>query len=143
MRFVDIHNLTWETIYGDKYQGHYIKLREKKTGNTQNQPISEKAYKILQQEGTETGKVFLNLIYHQVANSIKLWMKDAKIYKKISFHNFRHTYASLQLANGTDIYTISKLLGHKNVSTTQIYTKVMDKNKIEAANRINLDLNGL
>jgi len=35
------------------------------------------------------------------------------------------------------------LLGHKNVSTTQIYTKVLDKNKIEAANRIKLDLDGL
>ena len=62
---------------------------------------------------------------------------------KISFHNFRHSYATLQLANGTDIYTVSKLLGHKNLSTTQIYTKIMDRNKIEAANRINIKLDGL
>ena len=62
---------------------------------------------------------------------------------KISFHNFRHTYATLQLANGTDLFVVSKLLGHKNIATTQIYTKVMDKNKIAAANRINLGLNGL
>ena len=65
------------------------------------------------------------------------------IKKKISFHNFRHSYATLQLANGTDIYTVSKLLGHKNVTTTQIYTKVLDKNKIEAANRIKLNLDGI
>ena len=70
-------------------------------------------------------------------------MQDAGIQKKISFHNFRHSYATLQLANSTDIYTVSKLLGHKNVATTQIYAKVIDKTKIEAANRINLDLNGL
>ncbi len=74
---------------------------------------------------------------------MKDWLTASGIKKKISFHNFRHSYATLQLANGTDIYTVSKLLGHKNVATTQIYTKVLDKNKIEAANRIKLDLDGI
>lgn len=72
-----------------------------------------------------------------------MWIESAGLSKKISFHNFRHSYATLQLANGTDIYTVSKLLGHKNVSTTQIYTKILDKNKIEAANRIKLNLDGI
>lgn len=143
LRYIDIENLTWEMIFADKHQGNYIKLKEQKTGNIQNQPIPIQAYEILKQEGTTSGKVFEGMKYYKVAKTVIKWVSDAKINKKISFHNFRHSYATLQLANGTDIYVVSKLLGHKNVSTTQVYTKVMDKNKIEAANRIILDLNGL
>ncbi len=55
-------------------------------------------------------------------------------------HVARHTYATLQLASGTDIYTVSKMLGHTNVRTTQVYTKVVDKKKEDAANAIKIDL---
>ena len=56
------------------------------------------------------------------------------------FHTARHTYATLQLANGTDIYTVSKMLGHTNVKTTQIYAKVIDKKKDEATEAFKLDI---
>lgn len=58
----------------------------------------------------------------------------------VLFHCFRHTYATLQLANGTDIYTVSKMLGHTNVKTTQIYAKVIDKKKDEATEAFKLDI---
>lgn len=58
----------------------------------------------------------------------------------ITFHLARHTYATLQLANGTDIYTVSKMLGHTNVKTTQIYAKVIDKKKDEATEAFKLDI---
>ena len=58
----------------------------------------------------------------------------------ITFHQARHTYATLQLANGTDIYTVSKMLGHTNVKTTQIYAKVIDKKKDEATEAFKLDI---
>jgi site-specific recombinase XerD len=60
--------------------------------------------------------------------------------KTITFHCSRHTYATLQLTLGTDIFTVSKLLGHKDIRTTQVYAKIIDEKKMEAANRIKLDL---
>jgi site-specific recombinase XerD len=63
----------------------------------------------------------------------------AGISKTITFHCARHTYATLQLTLGTDIFTVSKLLGHKDIRTTQVYAKIIDEKKMEAANRIKLD----
>ena len=62
------------------------------------------------------------------------------ITKHITFHCFRHSYATLQLAGGTDIYTVSKMLGHTNVRTTQVYAKVVDEKKEKATETIKLDL---
>jgi site-specific recombinase XerD len=71
---------------------------------------------------------------------LKRWIESAGITKKITFHCFRHTFATLQLSNGTDIYTVSKMLGHTNVKTTQIYAKVVDEKKEKAAHAIKLDI---
>ena len=58
------------------------------------------------------------------------------IKKHISFHCSRHTFATMMLTLGVDIYTTSKLLGHSNVSTTQIYSKIVDEKKVEAVNKV-------
>ena len=52
------------------------------------------------------------------------------------FHTSRHTFAVLQLSLGTEIYTVSKLLGHRELKTTQVYAQIMDAKKREAVNRI-------
>ena len=62
--------------------------------------------------------------------------KEAGIKKHISFHTGRHTHATMLLSLGVDIYVVSKLLGHKSITTTQVYAKIIDKTKQEAVSRI-------
>lgn len=54
----------------------------------------------------------------------------------LAFHCLRHTHATMMLTLGADLYTVSKLLGHKNIATTQIYAKIVDKKKEEAISLI-------
>ena len=69
---------------------------------------------------------------------LKHWLAEAGIEKHVTFNCFRHTFATLQIAAGTDIYTVSKMLTHRNVSTTQIYAELVNEKKRESANRISL-----
>ena len=71
-------------------------------------------------------------------NDLPKWISDAGITKHITFHCFRHTYATLQIAAGSDIYTVSKMLNHSNVQTTQIYAELVGEKKVETLSRISL-----
>lgn len=64
------------------------------------------------------------------------WAKKLGIQKHVTWHVSRHTYATLLLNSGTDIYTVSKLLGHTNLKTTELYAKILDQKKVEAVNRL-------
>lgn len=72
---------------------------------------------------------------------LKRWLREAGITKRITFHCFRHTYAVLQLANGTDIYTVSKMLTHKHVTTAEIYLELLEDTKTQTLGRIQIHKN--
>ncbi len=141
LRFSDIKKMTWGEIQHIEGQGYFLMFRQKKTKGVESHPISEQAYKLLKEPKLSENTIFEGLKYSAYQNKNLLhWIQAAGITKNITFHNFRHTYATLQLSNGTDIYTVSKLLGHKDLKTTQIYAKVVDEAKRKAANKIQLDL---
>lgn len=62
------------------------------------------------------------------------WMKTAGITKRIAYHTSQHMFATIMLILEVDFYTVNKLVGHSNVRTIQIYTKIVDSKKIEAIN---------
>jgi site-specific recombinase XerD len=68
---------------------------------------------------------------------IKKWVKNGHIDKTISFHTSRHTFATMTLTAGSDVYTTSKLLGHTSVHTTEIYADVVMEKKADAVNLTN------
>jgi len=146
LRFSDIQKMVWSELEYINGQGYFLKYSQKKTKGVEDLPISDQAYSLTQ--GTENPKdmpqdklVFEGLKYSAYHNKhLFQWIGAAGITKNITFHSFRHTFATLQLFNGTDIYTVSKLLGHKDLKTTQIYAKIVDKAKRKATNRIKLDM---
>ncbi len=141
MRWSDVQKMTWSEVQFSNEIGHYIRFRQKKTKGAETQPISEQAFELLGERTIPDERVFVGLKYSAWHNlKLQQWVMKAGISKTITFHCARHTYATLQLTLGTDIYTVSKLLGHKDLKTTQIYAKIIDERKKEAANKIKLDI---
>lgn len=136
LRRSDILRLTWGDVFkqGDMTR---IIFKQKKTGGLEYLDINKEAERLLGKRGKPNEQIF-GSIYSPTCtnNAIQVWVARAGISKKITFHCGRHTFATMMLDLGTDIYTVSKLLGHRDISTTQIYAKVLDKNKQEAVNRI-------
>ncbi|TND07942.1 MAG: integrase family protein [Bacteroidetes bacterium] len=140
LRFSDIQKLVWGEIEFIKGQGYYIKYTQQKTKGVEMLPISEQAYTLLGERKAATDNVFAGLTYSAYSNKhLYQWIGAAGISKDITFHCFRHTFATLQLSNGTDIYTVSKMLGHRELKTTQVYAKVIDQTKRAAADKIKLE----
>ncbi|OFY97852.1 MAG: hypothetical protein A3K10_09850 [Bacteroidetes bacterium RIFCSPLOWO2_12_FULL_31_6] len=140
LRWSDIKSLKWEDIQKTG-SGYFLHLIQQKTDDVMMHPINEKAVILLGEAGEPKENVFEGLKYSDSNNhKLKLWVLKAGINKKIGLHNFRHTYATLMLNKGVDIFTVSKMLGHKNIKTTLIYSKVLTETKVNAANLIDFDL---
>lgn len=140
LRHSDIKQLKWKDLVKD--QEHYrILFTQQKTKGVEYMPISDQAYQLCGERGDYDRLIFEGLQDPSwISRPVARWVEAAGITKHITFHCFRHTYATLQLTSGTDIYTVSKMLGHKKVTTTQIYAKIVDEKKEAAADAIKIDL---
>ena len=138
LRFIDIYNLTWGNIVKVDKENYQIQLIQQKTKNVVVIPLTENAIDWLPDaiDVRQDDKVFHIENYFKTQLMLKTLVKRAGIKKNVTFHVGRHTYATLLLYYGADLYTVSKLLGHTNVKTTQIYAKVMDETKRKAVNLI-------
>ena len=139
LRHCDIMKMKWSEL--SKEGEHYrINFDQKKTG-VEYMPISDQAYLICGEPKDPDRLVFEGLQAPSWINKpVKRWVEAAGIKNKITFHCFRHSYATNQLTEGTDLFTVSKMLGQTNIKSTQVYTKVVDSKKEQAADAIKLIL---
>ena len=136
LRRSDVVRLTWGDVF---QQGEFTRIifKQKKTNGQEYLDITPQAAELMGERGDPKSAVFPDIHSPSCTNNaIKQWVARAGIDKGITFHCARHTFATMMLDIGTDIYTVSKLLGHRELSTTQIYAKVMDKNKQAAVAKI-------
>lgn len=135
LRHCDIASLTWSDVH---WQCGYTRIifRQSKTRGQEYLDINEQAVTLMGERGRGADPVFPMPHESSARRYIFDWVARAGIAKHVTFHASRHTFAVMMLDLGTDIYTVSKLLGHRDIATTQIYARVLDKAKQEAVSRI-------
>lgn len=138
LRISDILNLKWDNIRNYADGTKYLDFICVKTKRQTIVPISTEAYELLEPENKLSDSVFEGFTRQMSYNEMQDWLKGCGIKKHITFHCFRHTYASLLLELGSDIYTVQRLLNHKSVATTQIYIAHANPQTREASTKITL-----
>lgn len=142
LRYSDVKRLSWENVTNEG-KHWLLGFRQKKTNSPEWMPLSAEAAAIVQRQKdarpsekienpVPEDAVFKLPAQQTIDKALKRWAIRAGVEKRISFHTGRHTFATLGLKHGIDIYTMSKLLGHKTLEATQIYAKVVDESKRKA-----------
>jgi integrase len=151
LRWSDTNGLKWSNIverYFDGKKEWFIHFQQQKTESLEYFPLSDQAVDILrarkqESEGTDDGDYIFpevketdsknKLVQARVNYALKKWAKTAGLdHTRMRFHTGRHSYATNLLELTGELYTVSKLLGHKSIQTTQIYAQVRDSVKYAA-----------
>ena len=141
LRISDVLALKWKNVECTGEQWH-ISIVMQKTRRPLYLPLSAQARKWMpERDGAdEEEPVFSTLPCEDTCNAlIKPWVKSAGIAKHVTYHVSRHTFATMLLTLGADLYTVCKLLGHTDVKTTQIYAKIINKKKDDAIGLIDAE----
>ena len=138
LRISDIIKLQWKDVFVDRGQ-YRLSVSMQKTKEPIYLPLSPEALKWMPARGDKTpdDHVFDLPSPAMVNILIKPWAKAAGINKRFTFHTARHTFATMMLTLGADLYTTSKLLGHADVKMTQVYAKIINQKKDDAVNLVN------
>ena len=136
LRISDIVGLKWQDIFLDNGQ-YRLSVAMQKTKEPIYLPLSNEALKWIPEQGNKTGNDFVFHLPVHINVYLKPWAVKAGITKHFTFHTARHTFATMMLTLGADLYTVSKLLGHTSVKMTQVYAKIVNKKKDDAVNLTN------
>lgn len=138
LRKSDIMKLTWGEV--QKFDDFTrLVFKQKKTGGQEYLDIPKAAESYLGERGdAKSIDLVFPLFRYSSETSLELrrWAMAAGITKDFTFHCSRHTFAVILIDAGTDIYTVSKLLGHRELNTTMVYAHLLDKKKQDAVSRL-------
>ena len=140
LAWVDVKQLTWDKIKMDSRQLEIVRAKLKDENNTVTIPLNDTAIKLLEIAGDPKANVFELPTANGANKTLKAWVKRAKIDKKITWHNLRHSYGTNLIFNDVDILTTSKLLGHSSTDQTMRYVKAAEEMKQKATDTLNFDL---
>jgi site-specific recombinase XerD len=139
LRFRDAKKLKHCDIHKEIYNGKptlMIRIMQNKTGNAVSIPVTDKAIKLIE-EGFKQQTAMKVTSNDTLNKHLKTISKKAEIEKNITFHVARHTFAVKAISIGIPIEVVSKLLGHTDIKTTQIYAKIPDDVKVSYMERFN------
>ena len=136
LRWSDIKRLKWEDLHEDE-NGKYFRITMKKTAKPICVYLSDIGTKYLptRTKSNDNGFVFALPNNTRINAHVRRWCKEAEITTKVSFHVARHTFATMMLNNDTPLEVVSKMLGHKKLSTTEIYAKLLNRTIANAAHK--------
>lgn len=130
LRFSDIEALKWSNI-----KNNQIQLTQTKTKGAVYIPLNSNAEHILSLQSNTTTNIFkLSSHNSSVNRTLKKMIRKTTIDKNVSFHTSRHTFATILISSGVNVFTVSKLLGHKDIESTLVYAKVISEEKEKAVN---------
>ena len=139
LRLSDIETLRWTDICKQS-NGYLLKKIQVKTNCEVQVPLGKQAVKILKQVEIKNSQhsdyVFELPSRSTISTDLKTWANAAGIYKNITFHVSRVTFVTLSIAADVNIYVVSKLCGHTNVKTTQVYARIIDTTQQDAIMRL-------
>ena len=133
LAYVDVINLKHDNIVESADGEMWLRTCRQKTDNPVNMPLLPKAIEILKKYKNNLRAAVSNTVFPVVTNQkVNAYLKEIAnlcgIKKNVTFHLARHTFATtVTLSNGVPIETVSKMLGHTKIATTQIYAKVLEK----------------
>lgn len=131
LRISDIRNLTWGNIV-ERDGAKYVTITMQKTREPLTIKLNRQAVSWLPKKGR--AKEVFDLPFHNcvINANLKRWAEAVGIEKNLCFHMSRHTFATMELTLGADLYVVSKLLGHHDLSVTQVYADIINKKREEA-----------
>ncbi|MGD9940874.1 MAG: tyrosine-type recombinase/integrase [Clostridia bacterium] len=137
LRVSDLRTLTWKDI--ERQPTPRLSIVQTKTGRSVQVPLNASAWAIIDDKAIhKPGELVFNLTGAEGSSFFffRRWEKIAGVEKHLSWHVARHTFAVLSLETGTDIYTVSKLLGHSSVNQTMTYARATDAMRQKAVDSL-------
>ena len=132
LAFIDIKTLKRSDITTDDNGKMWIRKHREKTGELSVIPLLEVPRRLVEKYSDHPKVMMENVVLPVISNQrMNAYLKEvadlAKINRHLTSHIGRHTFATLSLSNHVPIETISKMLGHSDIKTTQIYAKMQDR----------------